>query len=197
MIGKNSWRDILTTDTEQIVTGTTVINADVVAQNTTADFANINGLINGFNFDKIVEDTVTIDSKRTITGEKTFKNLKAKDVNVANMDLKKKKKFTIEKDVELEKALVENVHFMKTCNGVEASKFGEQLSEENQLTITEVSDFEDLVVLGSVYIESNRLGNMDLEKFDRDTVKIDVEHEFGNVVVGKWSFSIYFHGYYY
>ncbi|XP_044747906.1 uncharacterized protein LOC123309089 [Coccinella septempunctata] len=181
-IGNNTWKNILTTDSDQVIFGTTFINADVEADSTIAELANINGTINGYNFTEVARDTVTINSEKRITGHKTFKNLTATDLNVANMDLTQKRKFTVNEDTRLEKASVENLHFMKKCNQKEANELDVKLNEDNQQTISELSDFEELVVLGNVFIESNYLGEMDLERFDRETIKIDEEHVFGTVV---------------
>ncbi|XP_045480010.1 uncharacterized protein LOC123684687 [Harmonia axyridis] len=182
LIGNTSWDNILTPNTEQVIMGTTVINNDVEANLLMSESANVNGTTNGYNFTDLAQDTVTSDSSLLVTGHKTFKNLKATDLSVANMELTQKLKFTIDNDVRMENVSVENLHFLKTCNDIEASKFGTQFQEDAQEIVSDKSSFDDLVVLGNVFIESGYLGDMDLEGFERDTVKLDEEHTFGKVV---------------
>lgn len=162
---------------------------DLRAKSISAQNVDLNSLINNENLTEILNDAVTRDSTREIFGTKTFGN-----ITIHFLESKKKSGASEEdtrsirlKDIDdLDKLSVTNINFNHKLNGMEKEDFESILDEEVlELLLHEDRKLGNMTVYGRVFIESERIGNIVLNDFENNTVKMDEPFDFGNVEFGK------------
>lgn len=149
----------------------------------------LKGLINNENLTDILNDAVTLDSKREISGTKSFGNITIhfletkKKIGKSNDDSE-----TIHlSDIEvLDTISVENINFKEKLNDVDKDELKDFLDEELlELVLHGDRRLGNMTVYGNVYIESNHIGNVSLEDFENNTVKRDEPFDFDTVEFSK------------
>ncbi|KAK9870805.1 hypothetical protein WA026_009763 [Henosepilachna vigintioctopunctata] len=182
-LGNKPMKDIVTILNEQFISGTTVVEGDIAANISKSSHIKIDGTVNGFDFTKIIEDTVMKNSEKPISSHKTFRNFTTKDLILPNLKTIDRKKIIKNGNVRMKNPRIKNIQFMKSCNDVEMNRFGEDVFGDGQVEIvSELKNISKLVVHGNVYIESGFLNDIYIQDFETDTVKIDEENEFKNAV---------------
>ncbi|KAL3267313.1 hypothetical protein HHI36_011443 [Cryptolaemus montrouzieri] len=189
-LGSSSFQNVLTTSTEQFILGTTVINGECTSNISNSKETEVMGTTNGFNFSDLLLDTVMKNKEKPIIGHKSFKNFTATNLTVLGLETSNRNKMIYDGDVTWDNATVENIHFMKSCNDIERDSFGMPSLEDIPVEIvSQLTDLESLIVHGNVYIDSGFLNDVHLENFERETVKIDEENVFRNVIFERSVFS--------
>ncbi|XP_056638010.1 uncharacterized protein LOC130446041 isoform X2 [Diorhabda sublineata] len=192
-LGKHPWRDVVTVDTNQTLKGVWTLS-HLIANTTTVEHFNIKGLINGINLTEFLKDAVPKDTESKIFGTKYFETLNVTNLWINNkFDLDKRVKDIVDGKIifptieKLDSISAENVYFGNKCNGIEKSKFEKPgISVINgTLIVDDLNKFDKIIVMGTVYVESNKLNHVDMDDLEFNTAKIDEPTYFENADFGK------------
>lgn len=151
-----------------------------------------NGTINGYHFDKIVNDTVTKQDNITVTGHKHFANLSIDSLVVKQgIDLNRilsviqgNRIFTMSGDVAFFNSTIENIYFEDACNGMPKRKFEKMWSLQKEDTLYGDYHFNKIIVMDDLYVQSGRINNVSVKDLVEKTVKTDEPFHFDS---GKFS----------
>lgn len=162
----------------------------LTAKSISAKIVDVRGLINNENFADILDDAVTKDSTRKITGMKTFDNV---TIHFLETTKKFEESETNSKSVRLSgidliaNIFVKNISFDEKLNEIHKDELKDFLNEEIELVLEENQKLGNMTVFGNVYIESNFIGNISLEDFQNNTIKKDEQFDFDTVEFGKYT----------
>lgn len=166
----------------------------MTAESISAQNVDLKGLINNENLTEILNDAVTRDSTREISGTKTFRN-----ITIHFLESKKNLEEPVEDskvirltDIDvLDSVSVRNIYFNEQLNDMDKDEFEDILDEEVlELVMNRDRKLGNLTVFGRVFVESQRIGHVSLEDFENNTVKRDEPLEFGIVEFRKYNFQI-------
>lgn len=202
--GPNPWISLVTIDSDQTITGTTLVKNNVLITDTIkADKIIAEGLINGINFTEIILDTVTTTNnnnntnieKNIIRGEKQFKNLTIEELTVVNngIDFDEMINSNFDDLIRIKGPIkipqlnskTENIYFTDRFNGLEYNQLTTSDEEYSKLprNISDEQVFDTIIIYGEAIIKSNQINDIDLNDLVNNTIKIDEEFNFNTTTV--------------
>lgn len=193
------WSDVLTQQEDQHIAGTTVIPTQTQVTNLSANHLVTHGKVNGYNFNKMLEDTVFIGQTYHIKGFKQFAGMSVENLTAVhglNLEFMSEKiindGLVFNQDVELPNNIsVENILFNGDFNGVTRTNFRSLLIAENGSDIVGTQRFGKIVILGNAYIEDGQINNQIVQDMVDNSVKIDEITSFNSFTFGKLLKRIY------
>ncbi|XP_017775972.1 PREDICTED: uncharacterized protein LOC108562216 isoform X2 [Nicrophorus vespilloides] len=187
-MGQRDWSDLVLNNVEQIITGTTKIQSLEVGGVETENVS-VNGKINGIDLSEMLSDSVYVDSTDTIGGRKWFKNVTVdnltskKDIKMNKIPtMLKKAQATFNEDLELSNNVaIEKITFKSTMNGISADEFAANWVNGEDIVIAGDKHLDTLILHGGLFVDSNRINNVDLTDLAVNSVKADEPHTFNSI----------------
>lgn len=159
-LGNNRlWKDVITKKDKQEILGTTIFETSIKLNSVSANNTQIDGLINDYDLDLILNDTVTLNTSE-INVHKTINKLEVKHVyvtngfdleNFSNMLAEYEQKFQITENLVLPDDIrVENLIINGTLNNMSTKDFN-----KNWLDASESHSFPDEYYFDTVTVYQN------------------------------------------
>lgn len=192
-IGNNNLDDIVTLDQDQTLNGTAYVN-NLNAKEAYMHSLTCNGTINNYNFDGMIQDTVTKQETITVKGHKHFVNINGDNLTVKHgIDLRRilsiingNRIFTMSGEIVLWNSMIENIHFEGSCNGYPRRKFEKMWSLKEGDTFYGDFYFNHVTVLGQLFIASDYINSVSVTDLYEKTVKTDEPFHFNSANFSKY-----------
>lgn len=191
-IGDRLWKNVLTTDKHQFVSGITYINS-LQTNNLIAESLSCEGFVNTYNFTDIAADTARRGNNITLKGHKHFINLTVdnlivdKGMDLAAMRHNEKEIFTVEGETaKLLNTHVENIHFHGSCNGIDSLHFENLWKLHDGDIFNGDVTFDKVSVNGNLLVDSGHINHVNLTEFAQNTVKTDEPFHFNSATFSKY-----------
>lgn len=173
-----------------MISGTTTLHSNLLANNLKVNGLTLTGLLNGLNFSEIIQDSVSVDSKRNITGLKTFENLSVTSLLVNEGDLEKfgtiNDTFEINGDFAIPKLSVNHLNVTKSCNGMDKQLLDSLYSRDYVNNVYENTSLKTVTIFGNAFIRSHLINGVPMKELVEETVKIDEPFRFFSGIFGKF-----------
>lgn len=176
LVGEKSWDNIIVTDQDQIITGTTVIK-HLKANHVESKSLQCDGSFNSFNFDKIVQDTVTKSTNIDIKSPKHFANLTVRELETRTTDF-------VDQNIILPHVEVENIIFDGLCNDIGNKLFAKLWPIQDDVFKSDLK-LKHVVIHGMLQVDSGRINNLKIDDLITETIKIDKPFQFTSATFGK------------
>ncbi|CAG9856325.1 unnamed protein product [Phyllotreta striolata] len=191
--GEQPWKSVLTTTGNQTI-HPVLVASDLKANRSSVKRLAIDGEINGVDFARMMRDTISKDEFAKVSGVKNFTDLVVENLTIAGdfglarrLEEMENLNLTLENLDRTEGVVARNVYFGSRLNGVDLSEF--EIDEENamddKIVVEGDHEFEEITVLGDVYIESNEINDIDLDDIQENSVKTDEQQIFVNAQFGE------------
>lgn len=158
----------------------------------------VNGLINSKRLEDVLGNIVQKSSKFEVFGEKRFKSLHVKDLEIPDhsnifrllQTVTRGGEITLQNNLNLFNNIsINRLQFGGRLNDLWRADFDELMHLESnpEETVLIPSDvqFNKLVVLGEVSVADNAINGKNLTAIEQDTVKVDEDHVFHSGVFGE------------
>lgn len=179
------------------------IDGDLKVKNLNTKNLQIKGSVNTQNISDILKNLVKKDAKFKVFGEKRFnelhiENLIIQDKNSELLQILQdvlSDQITLNENLDLFNNIsITNLEFGKNINGISKETFDDMMklksNADDTATVSSGMEYDEIVVFGEVFIEDNFINGKNLTSIEQDTVKVDEDHEFENVKIGKRIFRI-------
>lgn len=189
----------MTLNQDQIINGTTVIQAPVTAKRIESKTIQCNSLINGMNFTDMVTDSIFYGQKQKIMGHKIFTDLNIENLEAGNIDLDElqyaieelQEVFELEANTDFPDDInVENITFVDKFNDIPSASFGNQwLSNLDGELIKSNQTFKKIIIIGNCFIPSGLINNISIKDIAENSIKLDEDFEFETITFSEFSIN--------
>lgn len=202
-MGVHIWRDIVITEGNQTLYGTTVIDTSAEIAFLKANTVTIDGSISGYNLTEILSDTA--DNNTTeLKGHKTFEKLQANSITIANgidiTDMENRLRdwendlFVIEGDFILpDNIQIERLEVSGYLNNMSSDDFkGNWHERPRTVRIFNGSyNFQNVTLLKNALVLSDEINGISLTDIMENTIKTNETFSFDFVKFGKSLFFLF------
>ncbi|GJQ87584.1 hypothetical protein Trydic_g17425 [Trypoxylus dichotomus] len=199
-LGDHIWRDIVTSEENQTIHGTTVINQSTRVKSLYANFTDIEGRVNAYNFTKMLQDTADFNTTN-IGGCKTFESLQVENLIVENgVDMEgtqeKLKEFQERFQIKAKSIVlpdhiaVEKLSIDGYLNRMKSEDFVKNWKEES--TIQKFygdRSFDTVTVFEEATILSDEINGFSFRDIVEDTLKVNESNRFDDVTFKEAVYS--------
>lgn len=193
-LGDHLWKDFVEISENQKIYGMTIVNSSSSVQKLTANFTEIEGLLNKYNLTELLEDTADFNTTE-INAHKIFDRLEVLNLHITNgIDMDNvpqmltdfQNLYRIEHNLVLPEGIqIENLSVESNLNGMKSEDFRRNWIKEDQIFYEEYI-FDSVSVYGKTTILSNDINGISLKDIFENTIKANETFYFNDVTFSKY-----------
>ncbi|KRT79229.1 hypothetical protein AMK59_8134, partial [Oryctes borbonicus] len=200
-LGDHIWQDIVTIENDQMIYGTTVIDQSTMIESINANFTDVEGLVNGYNFAEMLQDTVDVNTTY-IQGCKTFEFLRVENLFVeSGVDMKsiqeKLKKAQESFQIKVDQIIlpdnisIEKLNVEGHLGRMKSEDFAKNWKEEaNTQEFFGNHSFNTVTVFEEATILSKKINGFNFQDIVENTLKVNESYYFDDVTFKDAVYSL-------
>ncbi|KAF2893085.1 hypothetical protein ILUMI_13089, partial [Ignelater luminosus] len=182
------WDEIIMANEVQTIEGTTIIDGDLKANKINSNMITCNK-IKGYDFTKIIKDTIIDSPNRSITGKKQFQSLTVENLTVSkliepqNLPDYKNATYDLTENLELpDNIIIEQIFFNGKFNNLSKDELGWWFGAANNIKVIKSdTNFKEINIEGNLQVDS--INKVKISDIVDNSVKIDEEFYFNKMTV--------------